>query len=163
MPAQTFTVIASCGGNLYNKNNYMEIVTGSGFYSRRIVCKNKFLPTLKNLTKISSTIMFRVAPVHYWSCFGKGPTSAHLSGLLNLPLPSLYFLIHLTIRFVGRPDHRALPIKPNQAPRCISHKSCLYKGISGFQNAAKAKYDTFGVGHSSTSISAALGGCSQPL
>lgn len=32
-----------------------------------------------------------------------------------------------------------------------------YKGISGFNNIFESKYDAFGVGHSSTSISAALG------
>src|SRR6476646_1627315 len=32
-----------------------------------------------------------------------------------------------------------------------------YKGISGFPNRSESAYDTFGVGHSSTSISAALG------
>src|SRR5882757_4026173 len=32
-----------------------------------------------------------------------------------------------------------------------------YKGLSGFPNRAESQYDTFGVGHSSTSISAALG------
>src|SRR5699024_10598665 len=32
-----------------------------------------------------------------------------------------------------------------------------YKGLSGFPNRQESPYDTFGVGHSSTSISAALG------
>src|SRR5688500_19055174 len=32
-----------------------------------------------------------------------------------------------------------------------------YKGLSGFPKRAESEYDTFGVGHSSTSISAALG------
>src|SRR6202451_4375800 len=32
-----------------------------------------------------------------------------------------------------------------------------YKGLSGFPNRGESPYDTFGVGHSSTSISAALG------
>jgi 1-deoxy-D-xylulose-5-phosphate synthase len=32
-----------------------------------------------------------------------------------------------------------------------------YKGLSGFPNRGESEYDTFGVGHSSTSISAALG------
>src|SRR4249920_2111237 len=33
----------------------------------------------------------------------------------------------------------------------------IYKGISGFPKRAESEFDTFGVGHSSTSISAALG------
>lgn len=37
------------------------------------------------------------------------------------------------------------------------HTNRLYKGISGFPKRSESKYDSFGVGHSSTSISAALG------
>src|SRR5215210_857161 len=33
----------------------------------------------------------------------------------------------------------------------------IYKGLSGFPKRTESEYDTFGVGHSSTSISAALG------
>ena len=34
-----------------------------------------------------------------------------------------------------------------------------YKGISGFLKIDESEYDVFGAGHSSTSISAALGMC----
>jgi 1-deoxy-D-xylulose-5-phosphate synthase len=37
------------------------------------------------------------------------------------------------------------------------HTNRIYKGISGFPKRKESEYDTFGVGHSSTSISAALG------
>lgn len=37
------------------------------------------------------------------------------------------------------------------------HTNRIYKGISGFPKRSESKYDTFGTGHSSTSISAALG------
>jgi 1-deoxy-D-xylulose-5-phosphate synthase len=37
------------------------------------------------------------------------------------------------------------------------HTNRVYGGLAGFPNRAESKYDTFGVGHSSTSISAALG------
>ena len=37
------------------------------------------------------------------------------------------------------------------------HTNRKYKGISGFPRMAESEYDAFGVGHSSTSISAALG------
>ena len=37
------------------------------------------------------------------------------------------------------------------------HTNRLYKGLSGFPKPSESIYDTFGVGHSSTSISAALG------
>ena len=37
------------------------------------------------------------------------------------------------------------------------HTNRLYKGLSGFPKRKESEFDTFGVGHSSTSISAALG------
>ena len=37
------------------------------------------------------------------------------------------------------------------------HTNRIYNGISGFPKRSESEYDTFGVGHSSTSISAALG------
>ena len=37
------------------------------------------------------------------------------------------------------------------------HTNRVYKGLSGFPKRSESVYDTFGVGHSSTSISAALG------
>ena len=37
------------------------------------------------------------------------------------------------------------------------HTNRIYKGISGFPKRTESEYDTFGVGHSSTSISGALG------
>jgi 1-deoxy-D-xylulose-5-phosphate synthase len=39
----------------------------------------------------------------------------------------------------------------------VFHTNRKYKGISGFPKRSESEYDTFGVGHSSTSISAALG------
>ncbi|MDA0728973.1 MAG: 1-deoxy-D-xylulose-5-phosphate synthase [Bacteroidetes bacterium] len=37
------------------------------------------------------------------------------------------------------------------------HTNRQYKGVSGFPKRSESEYDTFGVGHSSTSVSAALG------
>lgn len=37
------------------------------------------------------------------------------------------------------------------------HTNRIFKGISGFPKRSESEYDTFGVGHSSTSVSAALG------
>ena len=41
--------------------------------------------------------------------------------------------------------------------RDIFHTNRLYGGISGFPKRSESEYDTFGVGHSSTSVSASLG------
>ena len=48
--------------------------------------------------------------------------------------------------------HKILTGRKNQFPT-----NRKYKGLSGFPKRSESVYDTFGVGHSSTSISAALG------
>ncbi len=53
--------------------------------------------------------------------------------------------------------HQAYGHKILTGRRDSFHTNRMYKGISGFPKRKESKYDTFGVGHSSTSISAALG------
>src|SRR5919206_3594034 len=53
--------------------------------------------------------------------------------------------------------HQAYGHKILTGRRDVFHTNRMYKGISGFPKRSESEYDTFGVGHSSTSISAALG------
>jgi len=53
--------------------------------------------------------------------------------------------------------HQAYGHKILTGRRDTFHTNRTYKGISGFPKRAESEYDTFGVGHSSTSISATLG------
>lgn len=53
--------------------------------------------------------------------------------------------------------HQAYGHKVLTGRRNAFHTNRQYKGISGFPKRSESEYDTFGVGHSSTSISAALG------
>jgi 1-deoxy-D-xylulose-5-phosphate synthase len=53
--------------------------------------------------------------------------------------------------------HQAYGHKILTGRRDKFHTNRFYKGISGFPKRKESKYDSFGVGHSSTSISAALG------
>jgi 1-deoxy-D-xylulose-5-phosphate synthase len=53
--------------------------------------------------------------------------------------------------------HQAYGHKILTGRREIFPTNRIYKGISGFPKRKESEYDTFGVGHSSTSISAALG------
>lgn len=53
--------------------------------------------------------------------------------------------------------HQAYGHKIITGRRDEFHTNRLYGGISGFPKRKESEYDTFGVGHSSTSISAALG------
>jgi 1-deoxy-D-xylulose-5-phosphate synthase len=53
--------------------------------------------------------------------------------------------------------HQAYGHKILTGRRGIFHTNRKFKGLSGFPKRKESEYDTFGVGHSSTSISAALG------
>lgn len=53
--------------------------------------------------------------------------------------------------------HQAYGHKILTGRKSLFHTNRQYKGISGFPKREESEYDTFGVGHSSTSISAALG------
>lgn len=53
--------------------------------------------------------------------------------------------------------HQAYSHKILTGRRKVFSTNRLYKGISGFPKMSESEYDAFGVGHSSTSISAALG------
>lgn len=53
--------------------------------------------------------------------------------------------------------HQAYGHKILTGRRDVFHTNRLYKGMSGFPKRKESEYDAFGVGHSSTSISAALG------
>ncbi len=53
--------------------------------------------------------------------------------------------------------HQAYGHKILTGRRGQFHTNRQYKGVSGFPKRSESEYDTFGVGHSSTSVSAALG------
>jgi 1-deoxy-D-xylulose-5-phosphate synthase len=53
--------------------------------------------------------------------------------------------------------HQAYGHKILTGRRDVFHTNRIYRGISGFPKRSESPYDTFGVGHSSTSVSAALG------
>lgn len=53
--------------------------------------------------------------------------------------------------------HQAYGHKILTGRRDVFHTNRVYKGLSGFPKRTESEYDTFGVGHSSTSIGAALG------
>ena len=53
--------------------------------------------------------------------------------------------------------HQAYTHKILTGRKDVFHTNRMYKGISGFPRMTESEYDAFGAGHSSTSISAALG------
>ena len=84
---------------------------------------------------------------HFSSSLGVVELTVALHYVLNTPYDQLVWDV----------GHQAYGHKILTERRKVFHTNRLYKGISGFPKRSESVYDTFGVGHSSTSISAALG------
>jgi len=84
---------------------------------------------------------------HFAASLGVVELTVALHYILNTPYDQLVWDV----------GHQAYGHKILTGRRDTFHTNRIYKGISGFPKRAESIYDTFGVGHSSTSISAALG------
>ena len=84
---------------------------------------------------------------HFGASLGVVELSVALHYVLNTPKDLLVWDV----------GHQAYGHKILTGRRKDFHTNRIYKGISGFPKRSESEYDTFGVGHSSTSISAALG------
>jgi 1-deoxy-D-xylulose-5-phosphate synthase len=84
---------------------------------------------------------------HFGASLGVVELSVALHYVLNTPNDLLVWDV----------GHQAYGHKILTGRRKDFHTNRVYKGISGFPKRSESEYDTFGVGHSSTSISAALG------
>jgi len=84
---------------------------------------------------------------HFGASLGVVELSVALHYVFNTPYDQLVWDV----------GHQAYGHKILTGRKSIFHTNRKYKGISGFPKRAESEYDTFGVGHSSTSISAALG------
>ena len=78
-------------------------------------------------------------------------------GVVELTVALHYVFNTPTDQLVWDVGHQAYGHKILTGRREVFHTNRVYKGISGFPKREESEYDTFGVGHSSTSISAALG------
>ncbi|MCH8558610.1 MAG: 1-deoxy-D-xylulose-5-phosphate synthase [Balneolia bacterium] len=78
-------------------------------------------------------------------------------GVVELTVALHYVLNTPEDRLVWDVGHQAYGHKILTGRRDNFYTNRKYKGLSGFPKRTESKYDTFGVGHSSTSISAALG------
>ncbi|MBD3747884.1 MAG: 1-deoxy-D-xylulose-5-phosphate synthase [Sphingobacteriales bacterium] len=84
---------------------------------------------------------------HFAASLGVVELTVALHYVLNTPYDQLVWDV----------GHQAYGHKILTGRRQVFHTNRIYKGISGFPKRSESEYDTFGVGHSSTSISAALG------
>jgi 1-deoxy-D-xylulose-5-phosphate synthase len=78
-------------------------------------------------------------------------------GVVELTVALHYVLNTPDDQLVWDVGHQAYGHKILTGRRDVFHTNRLYGGISGFPKRKESIYDAFGVGHSSTSISAALG------
>ena len=78
-------------------------------------------------------------------------------GVVELTVALHYVLNTPEDQLVWDVGHQAYGHKILTGRKDNFHTNRVYGGISGFPKRKESKYDTFGVGHSSTSISAALG------
>jgi 1-deoxy-D-xylulose-5-phosphate synthase len=87
-------------------------------------------------------------------------TGGHLSaslGVVELTL-ALHYVYHTPQdRLVWDVGHQSYPHKIITGRRDRMHTLRRKDGLAGFPRRAESEYDTFGAGHSSTSVSAALG------
>lgn len=84
---------------------------------------------------------------HFGSSLGVVELTVALHYVFNTPEDQLVWDV----------GHQAYGHKILTGRRDVFHTNRLYGGISGFPKRKESSYDSFGVGHSSTSISAALG------
>lgn len=78
-------------------------------------------------------------------------------GVVELTVALHYVLNTPDDQLVWDVGHQAYGHKILTGRREAFHTNRIYKGLSGFPKRKESMYDSFGVGHSSTSISAALG------
>jgi 1-deoxy-D-xylulose-5-phosphate synthase len=78
-------------------------------------------------------------------------------GVVELTVAMHYVFDTPNDQLVWDVGHQAYGHKILTGRRDVFHTNRVYKGISGFPKRSESEYDTFGVGHSSTSIGGALG------
>jgi 1-deoxy-D-xylulose-5-phosphate synthase len=86
-------------------------------------------------------------PGHFGASLGVVELTVALHYVYNTPYDKIVWDV----------GHQAYGHKILTGRKALFHTNRKYKGISGFPRMAESEYDAFGVGHSSTSISAALG------
>ncbi|MCC6691374.1 MAG: 1-deoxy-D-xylulose-5-phosphate synthase [Bacteroidia bacterium] len=84
---------------------------------------------------------------HFGASLGVVELTVALHYVFNTPIDQLVWDV----------GHQAYGHKILTGRREVFSTNRIYKGISGFPKRKESEYDTFGVGHSSTSVSAALG------
>ena len=105
------------------------------------------LPGLSNELRQFIIDVVSENPGHFGASLGVVELTVALHYVFNTPYD----------RIVWDVGHQAYGHKILTGRKENFHTNRKYKGVSGFPKRSESEYDAFGVGHSSTSISAALG------
>jgi len=92
-------------------------------------------------------VISEIGNSHFGASLGVVELTVALHYVYNTPIDQLVWDV----------GHQAYGHKILTGRRSIFHTNRLFGGMSGFPKRSESEYDTFGVGHSSTSISGALG------
>ncbi len=123
----------------------MEIVKGSGFIPGELLANINSPADLKKLEENQLAQLSDELRQYIIDLVVELTVALHY--IFNTPYDQLVWDV----------GHQAYGHKILTGRRDVFHTNRVYKGISGFPKRSESEYDTFGVGHSSTSISAALG------
>ena len=106
------------------------------------------LPEVANdLREYIIDIISNIGNSHFGASLGVVELTVALHFVFNTPYDQLVWDV----------GHQAYGHKILTGRKDVFHTNRTYKGISGFPKRSESEYDAFGVGHSSTSISGALG------
>jgi len=136
----------------------MKIVDGPGFVPGELLAQINSPDDLKKFSKeqlnqISDELrqfivdLVSVKGGHFGASLGVVELTVALHYVFDTPYDQLVWDV----------GHQAYGHKILTGRRDVFHTNRKYKGISGFPKRSESEFDTFGVGHSSTSIGAALG------
>ena len=136
----------------------MEILKGSGVIPGELLAKINSPNDLKKLSEnqleqfckeLRQFIIDIVSTKggHFGASLGVVELTTAIHYIYNTPYDQLVWDV----------GHQAYGHKIITGRRDVFQTNRIYKGISGFPKRSESEYDTFGVGHSSTSIGAALG------
>ena len=107
----------------------------------------------ENLTEVCAALRNKIIdvcsenPGHFGASLGVVELTVALHYVLDTPNDNIVWDV----------GHQAYGHKILTGRKDVFHTNRKFKGISGFPNRSESEYDAFGTGHSSTSISAALG------
>eukprot|EP01012_Entosiphon_sulcatum_P031784 TRINITY_DN40494_c0_g1_i1.p1 TRINITY_DN40494_c0_g1~~TRINITY_DN40494_c0_g1_i1.p1 ORF type:complete len:650 (-),score=121.56 TRINITY_DN40494_c0_g1_i1:32-1981(-) len=136
----------------------MEIIKGSGVIPGELLARVNSPADLKllkedQLEQFCKELRQYIIDIvstkggHFGASLGVVELTAALHYVFNTPYDQLVWDV----------GHQAYGHKIITGRRDVFHTNRIYKGISGFPKRSESEYDTFGVGHSSTSIGGALG------